>query len=174
MKILFENTTKYNTKIYDEFIKFHSNKFRFRYNSYTLIISVALLFLIATHIKHYNYNISIVLCIILTIFVLWRIFNPILKVQKEYNSDKIQKETKHTFKFYEDKFSVEDKKQIATSKYSKIYKIFETENFFYIYVDITHSLVLEKEKFVIGTSDEFSTFIKKKCWFKYKLVKKQK
>ena len=44
MKPLFKNTTKYNSKNYNEFINFHSKKFNFSYNAYTLIMCILLLY----------------------------------------------------------------------------------------------------------------------------------
>lgn len=174
MNLLFKNKTKYTKKVYDEFLNFHSNYYKYSYPLYTAFISLSIILFILVQVKVHNINISIILCIVLTCFILWRIFHPIFKVSKEYQSDKIQNEKEYTFKFYEQKFTVEDYNTISTSKYSNLYKIFETEHFFYLYIDRTHSLILEKEKFTSGNSDEFSNFIKKKCWYKYKKIKSYK
>lgn len=171
MKLLFKNKTKYTKKVYDEFLNFHSNHYKYRHLLYTFFISFLIVFLIMVQIKAHNINISIIFCIVLTCFILWRIFRPISEVSEEYQSDKIQNEKEYTFKFYEKNFSVSDFKSILNAKYSDLYRIFETDNFFYLYIDKKHSLLLEKENFAKGTYDDFSEFIKKKCWYKYKRIK---
>lgn len=53
-------------------------------------------------------------------------------------------------------------------KYYKLYKIYETKTFFYLYIDNDHAFLINKSGFVRGLSDDFSKFINKKCLFKYK------
>ena len=168
MKLLFKNTTKYTETVYNEFLTFHSNNYKYPYLLYTVLICAAILFFVIAQIKIHQINISIILCTTLTGFILWRIFHPIAEVSKEYKSEKIQNQTEYTFMFYENKFTVEDLHSISNLKYSDLHKIFETDNFFYMYVDSRHSFLLEKEKFLEGSSDDFSKFIRKKCWYKYR------
>ena len=52
-----------------------------------------------------------------------------------------------------------------------LYKIFETNEFFYLYLDSRHSLILDKSGFTKGTPTEFKDFIKKKCPLKYRYDK---
>lgn len=94
--------------------------------------------------------------------------HPISEVSKDFKSDKIQKEEKFTFIFYENNLKIRAKLRTYIMKYSDLYKIFETPTFFYLYIDKTHSLLLNKDGFSIGSADEFSKFIGKKCWFKFK------
>lgn len=170
MKLLFKNTTKYTKKNYDEFLNFHSEHYKYWYLSYTLLMSCFIVFFIVVQINLHNISISYVFCIVLTAFILWRIFHPIFEVKKEYESEKIKEEKSYTFKFYEKKFSVLNLRYISEAKYSDLYKVFETDTFFYLYIDKKHSILLEKAKFTKGTSNDFSTFIKKKCWYKYKRI----
>ena len=62
------------------------------------------------------------------------------------------------------------KKEKINSKiiYWKLYKIFENEDYFYLYLDKTHAFLLSKQGFDIGTPEEFREFIKKKCIFKFR------
>ena len=46
--------------------------------------------------------------------------------------------------------------------------LFETEDFFYLYITKEHAALVNKKGFKIGDSDSFSEFIKNKCKFKYK------
>lgn len=170
LDILFENTTKYTKNIYDSFLEFHRKKYRFTYMAYTVTIVALILFALIIQIKYHNYSVAILLCCGLTVFILWRFLHPISEVSKEYKSDKIKKEKEFTFKFYKKYFTVEDDKQISKIKYYKLYKIFETKDFFYLYIDKTHSFLIDKSKFKNNTTDDFSMFIKKKCWWNYKKV----
>ena len=51
--------------------------------------------------------------------------------------------------------------------YFKLYKVFETQDYFYLYLDEDTAFLVSKSGFKIGTPKDFSEFIKKKCIFKY-------
>ena len=93
------------------------------------------------------------------------------EVNKDYHSDKITKEQSFTFSFYNTYFKVFTKREYSVIYYRELYKIFETDTFFYLYLDNRHSLLLDKSGFKKGTPITFRDFIKKKCPFKYKLDK---
>ena len=111
------------------------------------------------------------MCFGLTAFILWRFFRPISEVTKEYKSEKIQKEKEFTFTFYDKFFMIEDEKEFSEMKYHQLYKAFETKTFFYLYLDKTHSFLLDKSTFQKSNPSDFSEFIRKKCWWGYKKVK---
>ena len=166
LKILFENTTQYTKSVYDEFLSFHNKKYHFSYTFYTVVVVAFLLLCLILQVKNKHYSLVFLFCISITIFILWRFFRPITDVCTEYKSEKIQKEKNFTFKFYHNFFTVEDEKEFSTIKYLKLYRVFETKNFFYLYIDKKHSFLIDKSKFKKENSDEFSHFIKKKCWLK--------
>lgn len=171
LKILFKNTTKYSQQIYKKFLEFHKNKFNFSYTLYTAIVLIAIFFCLAMQVKYHNYNIAILLAISLSCFFLWRFLHPMSEVRKDFNSDKIQNEKEFTFNFYEKYFKIRDKNKYEIVKYRNLYKVFETTEFFYLYIDKTHAYLVSKSGFTKGTSLEFVNFIKKKCRFRFKLVK---
>lgn len=168
LKPLFKNTTKYSKTIYDKFLAFHSQKYHITYTLYTVIVVALIIFFLILQVKSHNFNLAFLACCGLTAFILWRFFRPISNVTKEYKSDKIQKEKEFTFKFYHHFFTVEDAKEYSKLKYYELYKVFETNDFFYLYIDKTHSFLLDKSCFKKNNSSEFSQFIKKKCWWCYK------
>ena len=135
---------------------------------YTAFIIGLLLFCLVVQVNAHNYSLAIIFCSIITVFFLWRYLHPISEVSKDFKSDKIQKEEKFTFIFYENNFKIRAKLQTSIMKYSDLYKIFETPTFFYLYTDKTHSMLLKKDSFSIGSANEFSNFIRKKCWYKFK------
>lgn len=171
LKILFKNKTKYTKDIYKQFVEFHSKKYNFQYTLFNIFIIALILFCIVLQISYKYYGIAIITCIIFTCFCLYRYFHPISVVSKELKGKTISEEKSFTFKFYEKYFNVYDKLDHSTVKYYKLRKVFETENFFYLYIDKNHAFILNKENFSIGKPTDFSDFIKKKCIFRFKKVK---
>lgn len=172
LKILFKNTTQYTKAVYDKFLAFHSQKYHFSYVTYTVFISAFILWLLVWQIKYHNFTLAILLCCGFTTFILWRFFRPISDVSKEYKSDKIQKEQIFTFKFYDNFFIIEDDNVYSKIKYYRLYKTFETNDFFYLYLDKKHAFLVDKSCFEKNNSKDFSAFMKKKCWWNYKYFKK--
>ena len=78
------------------------------------------------------------------------------------------KEREYTFYFYEKYIKIKYRRRFERLTYFQIYKIFETSEHFFLYLDEKSSLILNKKGFEIGTPKEFSKFIKRKCPFKYK------
>ena len=171
LKLLFKNTTTYSKHIYNDFLKFHTRKFSFKYHLFSLVVSMLILFLIMLYIQNHYYGLAVIFCACLTSFILYRYFHPIEEVNKDYHSNKITKEQSFTFSFYNTYFKVFTKREYSVIYYRELYKIFETDTFFYLYLDNRHSLLLDKSGFKKGTPITFRDFIKKKCPFKYKLDK---
>lgn len=153
---------------------FHNKKYHFAYIAYTVFVLSFLLLFLIIQVKSHNLTLAFLACCGLTFFILWRFFRPVSDVKKEYKSDKIQKQTKFTFKFYHKLFTIEDDKQISTIKYYQLYRVFETRDFFYLYIDKSHSFLIDKSCFKKNSPDNFSKFIKKKCWWNYKFIKTHK
>lgn len=170
MKVLFKNKTKYTKQLYSDFLKFHVKKFGFTTDLYTLTICLLILFCLIIQIKNHNYPLIFLFIVAFFAFIIYRIFHPISLVKKEVQSPKIAKETIFTFTFYDKYLKCSDLKTYYKISYFKLFKVYETNQFFYLYTDKTHSFLLDKSNFVIGNSEDFSTFIKKKCRFKYKKV----
>ena len=81
-------------------------------------------------------------------------------MQKELNS---KKETGFIFTFYKNYFTINKK----TIYYFKLFKVFETKDYFYLYIDEDTAALVSKKGFEIGTAEEFSNFIRKKCLLKF-------
>lgn len=171
MEILFKNTTKYSKTVYQEFLQFHNEKMGFKYNLHSVQIISLLLFFAIIQIKCHNIDLATIFCFLIACFFFWRYLYPAMDVSKNYNSEKIQNEQEFTFTFYDKYFTVQNQTEMSHVKYSQIYKIFETPTFLYLYVDETHSLLVDKKTFSIGSSDKFSDFISRKCWYKFKIEK---
>jgi len=174
MKILFENTTTYNKNLYLRFNEFHNNKYGLKYELYTLLFAIIMLYCIILNFKNKVYHFGFLFILILITYIFWRFFRPVFTFKKEINSQKITEHQKFTYQFYKYYFKILHKKEQSYLSYFKIRIIFETDKEYYLYLDKTHALLLDKDCFTVGTSDEFSNFIKKKCWYKYKKEKNLK
>ena len=161
MKVLFKNTTKYSKENCNNFINFHTNKYGKKE-----LIKYILMFLIFVYIFIFN-----------LIYTNWYFLLALLLIgvciyfKSKQNKEKKKKERKkikeYTFYFYKNYIKIRYRKEFDRIPYFRIKKIFETDKNFFLYTDDTHSLILDKEGFVIGNSKEFSKFIKTKCPFKY-------
>ena len=72
---------------------------------------------------------------------------------------KISDNSTFIFTFYDKYFTIKEKNDIYKSKYRNLYKIFETDNYFYLYIDKNHSFLLDKTGFIVGNSNDFNKFI---------------
>ena len=166
MKILFKNKTKYTKQAYEKYLQFHQNKYGHNYHFVTAVTILLLCFCIIMNLKYSNYITAFILIIILVIFCFYRFFNPVKKVQKELETEKFKKEQEFTFTFYEKYFTISDNQFLDKIKYCQLHKVFETEDFFYLYINKDHAFLLNKFTFSKGDISEFLRFLKKKLWYK--------
>lgn len=172
MKILFKNKTKYTTIVYDQFLNFHQNRFSFLYNTYTIIIIILLVTCMFLQIKYEYWYLVAIFFLAIVGFIYYRFFYPVKKISDELHSEKFKKEKEFTFVFFEKYFEIRDKLYKEKSYYTKLKHIYETKDFFYLYINDDYAYLLDKSGFITGTSKDFSNFIKKKCFLKYKYFKK--
>ena len=163
MKPLFKNITIYNSKNYNQFIEFHGRKFSFSYNSYNIIMLILLLYCLILNIIEKNILFVFLFLALLALLILFRIYLPIKKYEKTKSKYDKNEENSFTFSFYKFCFTIGEK----TFYYFKLYKVFETKDYFYLYIDDENAILLDKCGFKIGTAEEFGEFIKKKCLLKY-------
>lgn len=166
MEKLFENTTTYNSKIYAEFVKFHNQKYNLKYNLYTLFMLILIAFCIVSQFLHGNIHLGILFVIIMFSFLIFRVFHPYFFVKKEANSNKVKKQLTNKYSFYDNYMEIKNLTGKVKIKYYKLYKIFETEDYFYLYINKNYSYVLSKSNFSIGTAEDFYKFMKKKLWYR--------
>lgn len=162
MNPLFKNTTKYTEKSYQQFVNFHSNKFNLSYNSYTIIMIILIIYCIFYSIVQKTFLLSLLFIAMLIGYIIIRIYIPIRNYTK--TKDKYENKSSYfTFNFYKFFFEI-DKTRVY---YFKLHKVFETQDYFYLYLDEDTAFLVSKSGFKIGTPKDFSEFIKKKCMFKY-------
>jgi len=163
MKPLFKNTTIYNSKNYNQFVKFHEKKFSFSYNAYNIVMFILLSYCIILNIIEKNILFVLLFLALLLFLFFIRIYLPIKRYEKTRKKYSKNKENSFTFSFYKFYFTLQSK----TFYYFKLYKVFETKDYFYLYVNDENAILISKKGFEIGTAEQFSEFIKKKCLFKY-------
>ncbi len=164
MKILFKNKTKYTKQAYQKFLQFHKEKYGQKYKFDTIVIIMLLCFCIIINLQYLNFFTAFLLTICLLIFCFYRFFYPTKKVQRELKSEKFEKEKEFTFKFYEKCFVISDEETSDKIQYWKLKKTYETDEYFYLYINKDHAFLLNKSCFSTGTPSEFLKFIKRKTW----------
>ena len=163
MKILFKNTTKYNSKNYNQFVEFHNNKYNTYYKLYTLIYVLIFLYCFIINAKQKNVLFSLLFILIILAFLIYRIFVPAYKYKKSSNKLKNNKQLICVFCFGEHYFTMNGQKVY----YIRLHKVIETSDYFYLYVDKENAALVNKKGFSKGEPSEFSDFIKKKSLFKF-------
>ena len=161
MKVLFKNVTKYNKENCNNFINFHTNKYGKRELIKYILMFLVFLYIFIFNIIYKNWYFLLALILIGTLIY----FTSKQKQEKKRKERKKVKE--YTFFFYKRYIKIKYRREYDRILYFNIKKIFETEKNFFLYTDDTHSLILDKDGFVVGNEKDFSEFIKKKCPFKY-------
>ena len=168
MEKLFENKTTYTKETYLDFLKFHNRKFNFSYMLYTVVWSMVLLLCIYLAFASKNRIQGVIVTIILAGFIIYRICRPKKVVNKELNSDKVSTNNINVFSFFDKNFEVKNQNGSFIYKYFMLKKIYETDTFFYLYVTRENAFLISKKTFSLGSADDFSKFLKKKCGFRFK------
>lgn len=163
MKILFKNTTKYDKENCNNFEEFHFRKYGTKELIKLGLSLLVMLYIIISNIFYKNW-------IFLSIAVL--VIAIVYAIRKyETKGNKRKEIKKYVFCFYENYMKVKYKKQEDRVLYLEFKKIFETKDNFFLYTDDTHSMILDKKGFNVGTPEGFTQFIKKKCPLKFKKEK---
>jgi len=161
MKVLFKNTTKYDKENCNNFIMFHNKKYGTKELLKAILVAICILYMLIFNIINKNWYLLLILIVI-------GILLYFVNTHKEEKKKKERKKVKEfTFYFYERYIKIKYKRQFERMTYFEIKKVFETKENFFLYVDEKKSLILDKEGFEVGTSKEFSQFIRRKCPLRY-------
>ena len=172
-KLLFKNSTQYSKKLYDEFIRFHNDKNSLSYDLFTIFIFSLLVYCIIATIRAKIIPLALLFGVVLIVFTGYRVFNPIYFYKKEVTKKAITNEKTFHFYFYENSFKIRDNLNFDKVSYFRLYKVYETQKYFFLYINRKYSFIINKECFTQGSSDEFSRFIKNKMKFKYSKYEKK-
>ena len=164
MELLFKNVTRYDSKAYNKFVKFHNEKYNDNYFFLTIVLSLLLLYCFILNIQSKNFIVGLIFILSLIGFIVYRFYIPVRKYKnnsKEFENDK---KILYTFYFYNHYFKIDNEKMY----YIKLYKVLETNDYYYLYFNKEYAALVSKKGFKIGNSKDFSKFIKKKCFLKYR------
>lgn len=167
-EILFKNKTKNTMDSYAEFLNFHHKAFHASYVAYTVFWSFMFLLCIILCFGSNSRLQGVVFSIVLVAFIIYRFLRPKMLVDNELKSDKLTTDNINTFTFYDKTFEAKNEKGRFDYKYSLLYKTFETDTYFYLYVNKENAFLVSKSAFSLGTPESFASFMKKKCGFKFK------
>lgn len=168
MDKLFVNTTTYTKDVYLEFLRFHNRKYNFSYHSYTIFWSFLFILCIFIAFDSGLRVQGVFLTLFLACFIFYRFYRPKMIVDKEMNSDKFSDSNTITFVFYDNFFEIKNKNGKFSYKYFNLRKVFETDGFFYLYVSKENAFLISKDTFSFGAVQDFSTFMKDKCGFRFR------
>ena len=155
-EILFENETKCTEKEYNIFIKVHDKEYAISELIYTIGYTIFLVFCGILLVLNKDLIAGIfVLCLGIAFFM-YRNIHP-KKLEKEQRK-KIKQPIKNNY----------NAEGNSTTFYFKIYKIIETNDSYYIYVNREFAFMISKKGFVKGDVKSFTKFLKKKRRFKYR------
>lgn len=171
MEKLFENKTTYTKDTYMEFLRFHTKTYNLPYMAYTMFWAAIFILCIYLAFSSGNRLQGVIITIILICFVVYRVYRPKKLVDNELKSEKISTNNINVFSFYDKNFLVENNNGVFTFRYFMLHRVFETDDFFYLYVNKENAFLVAKKTFSLGTAEDFSKFIKDKCKLKYRLKK---
>lgn len=162
MELIFKNITKYSKEVYEDFLIFHTKRNFKKYIGYTFIIIFILFYLLICSIMVKNWKALSLIVIAMFVSAFYKIFLQKKIVKDEMESDKITEEKEFEFDFYDNYIIIKQDNEEEKIKYRKLYKAFETDNYFYIYINKDNAFILNKNGFVVGKEKEFHDFIAKK------------
>ena len=163
-KPIFKNVTKYNAKNYNNFIQFHNDKFGNSYFFITLLFTILIIYIFVMNILNKNFVLCLILLCGLFLFLYFRLFVPVKEYKDNSKMLKNNKQLTYTFTFYKNFFTINKKRYY----YFSLHKVFETKDYFYLYINENNAALLSKDGFKLGNCNDFTNFIKKKCLLKYK------
>jgi len=168
---LFINKTINSQDAYMKFLKFHSKTFNFSYILYTVFWSFLLTLCIFLAFRENSRIQGVLLTIALIAFIAYRFFKPKMIIDNELKSEKVSEKSVNTYTFYKKNFQIKNKNGSFNYKYFMVNRVFETSEYFYLYVSKENAFLVSKNTFSLGTPKDFSSFMKRKFKFKYKLDK---
>ena len=83
MNKLFENTTTYTSELYQEFVKFHNEKYNLKYHLYTLFMLALIIFCMIPQFLYDRIFLGIAFIFVMVFFLVYRVFHPYFFVKKE-------------------------------------------------------------------------------------------
>ena len=168
MEKLFENKTKYSQKEYDIFLKSYAEEYATSDRAYMIFYIVFFGLCMIFAFREREFILAFALLIGLGIYLWYKIIKPFRAVEKDKKSQKLSGNFINKYEFYKNYFKVENPEGTAQIFYFKLYRVVETKSYFYIYISRQYAFIVSKLGFTEGKTEDFSKFIKKKVFTRYK------
>lgn len=168
MDYLFENKTKYSQKEYDIFLDVYKKEYSFSNNAYLIFNIVFFGMCMVLAFKEKEIILGIAILIGLAIYLWYKLIRPMRLVEKNKKGPKLSGNFVNTYRFYKNYFKVDNPEGKAQIFYLKLYRVTETKTHFYIYISRDNAFIVSKFGFTKGKAEEFSKFIRKKVFHKYR------
>lgn len=168
MEELFENKTKYSQKEYDLFLNSYKEEFKTSETIYMLLYVIFFAICSIFALRENEIVLGIVLIVGLIFYLWYKIIRPQTNVNKDKKSQKVSGKFVNTYKFYNNYFKIQNPDGKAQIYYLKLYRVVENKTHFYIYISREYAFIVSKIGFTKGSAEEFSKFIRKKVFTRYK------
>ena len=135
-------------RTYEEFEEFNKVIYENFYNVKTKKIAVFVIYILLVAIlslqKKYIEALVIVLIAGIIVFLIKKFVNR--DIRNTYDTNKLMQNAKIVYKFSEDKVEVHSPMGIEILEYSKMYKLIETDIYFYMMIAKNMGFIVPKEK----------------------------
>ena len=168
MEPLFENKTECSQKDYDIFLEEYKKEFTTSDYAYILFYVVFFGICVFLAFSKKEFILGFVLLTGIIIYLWYKIIRPTNMVEKTKENQKLNGNIINNYIFYKNYFKVESTEGKTQFLYFKIYRVVETKEFFYIYITRQLAYIISKNGFTKGDKREFTNFLKKKVFTKYK------
>ena len=166
MELKFKNITKCTKDIYNEFLRFHSQKHKNEYLIKAILILFVITYMVIFNIIYKNYMVALIIILMVILVCISREHYRKKNRKKQLKNFKTKNSEDIEFSFYNKYFTTKFNEKKQKVRYYKIHKVCNDEKNFYVYLDKTHAFIINKTGFVKGTPEEFEEFILKKYRFK--------
>lgn len=159
--MLFQNTTAYTKEEIITFQKYHFRKVNQVTYRINLVLSVLLLFVSVFLLYLHDSMGFLFLFIGIGFFVLFEAL-PYLQYAHMNKKSKLLSKIENTYQFYEDEIEITNSISNSKIKYDQLYRVYESNTCFYLYIGGNQGFILNKQSFQQGTPEEFAMFLKTK------------
>lgn len=159
-------SSKYDWETIKEFNKFHNFTKAKALNVTVIVMDVicALLFLLALSIVILDFEL-IMLYVLMLFLNLVLIFARFVLPKIQYNQNKLLHGVENMIAFEDNEMLIEQRGEntTATAKinYDAVWRVYEAENFIYIYVNPRQAHIIDKSTIIDGTATELRIFLVK-------------
>ncbi len=165
MDTIFENRTNMTGETLAEFSKKTYKVYGKKYRSFLMImflLCIVCVILGLTETYMYWFSACMLLLSAFFCFMFFKGYTIKAKLNQKNMRGIYGENPQITYTFLEDNFLRDTEHSHLDVNYSQITKIIESENL-YILMIVKQGLILKKDSFTIGNSDDFKSFIKNKC-----------